>query len=108
MILKRILIFTLGLTLTLLGVIMAIKVHPFELHQYGCMLCTMVHIENPFTLVRCCLIGAPLLRDYLVEINSKEYKSKQKSLKREFISDADGKSYKTTSTKLKRVMVYKE
>lgn len=86
----------------------AIKVQPFETHRYGCDKCNSVDIENTKTLINCCLEGAPLLRDYLTEINSKEYKLKQKSLKRQFLSDADGKTYKTTSSKLKRAMVYKE
>jgi hypothetical protein len=79
----------------------------FITHKFGCNDCIKVDTDKPATLVNCCLVGAPLLRDYLVEINSKEYKAKQKALKREFISDADGKTYKTTSRKLKRVMVYK-
>lgn len=87
--------------------IKSIKPQPFEIHQYGCAKCNSVDIESPKTLINCCVKGAPLLRNYLTEINSKEYKAKLKSLKREFIADADGKVYKTTSSKLKRVMVYK-
>ena len=86
----------------------SIKVHPFETHLLSCKYCKTVDINNSSTLVNCCLIGAPMLRDYLVEINSKQYKNNVKSLKRQFLSDAEGKIYKSTSAKVKKATMYKE
>ena len=86
----------------------AINVHPFETHLLSCKKCVDVDVDKPATLINCCLLGAPLLRDYLSDINSKKIKNNMKSLKRQFLSDADGKIYKSTSAKVKKITKYKE
>jgi hypothetical protein len=85
-----------------------VKVHEFENHTRTCIKCRSVEITKPSTLINCCLLGAPLLRDYLSEISSKKNKIHVQSLKRQFLSDSDGKIYKSTSAKVKKATVYKE
>lgn len=85
-----------------------IKVHPFETHLLSCKACNNIGIDSPSTLVNCCLTGAPLLRDYLAVISSKQQKNNMKSLKRQFLSDADGKVYKSTAAKVKQATIYKD
>jgi len=84
-----------------------IKLHDFENHKNGCNLCAKVNIEKPPTLANCCIVGAPLLRDYLVHIASPEYKRQVKALKHQYQVNGEGKNFKTTKKKLAEVMVYK-
>lgn len=67
----------------------------------------MVDKDKPATLVHCCLIGAPLLRNYLSELVKPDVARQNKQLKRQFTQQEDGKSYKTTGKRLKEVMRYK-
>lgn len=85
----------------------AVKVHEFTTHSYGCKQCISIDVNKPTTLINCCLVGAPLLRDYLNFIVSPEYRKQQSALKREFKKEADGKIYTTTKAKVKEVMRYK-
>lgn len=84
-----------------------IKAHEYETHKSICEKCNSVNIQQPSTLINCCLIGAPLLRDYLNQLSSPDIRKKQNALKRMFIQDADGKVYKTTKNKLNSVMKFK-
>ena len=79
----------------------------FIQHQSGCDKCKLVDKDKPATLVHCCLIGAPLLRDYLSELVKPDVARQNRQLKRQFTQQADGKSYKTNGKKLKEVMRYK-
>lgn len=79
----------------------------FLQHKSGCAKCQLVDIDKPATLVNCCLIGAPLLREHLVNIVKPEIAKQNKRLKREFMQESDGKVYTTTKKKLKEVMRYK-
>lgn len=76
-------------------------------HKIGCNDCNLVDIEKPATLVKCCLIGAPILRNYLSELAKPDFAKKAKQLKKQFTQELDGKSYKITAKKLKEVMIYK-
>jgi hypothetical protein len=84
-----------------------IKQHEFITHKMGCDQCYQVTTDKPATLQFCCLIGEPLLRDYLNFMVSPEYRKQQSALKREFQKEVDGKSYKTTKAKLNEVMRFK-
>lgn len=86
----------------------AIKVHPFETHLLSCKKCVDVDVDKPATLINCCLLGAPLLRDYLSDISSKKHRNSTKSLKHQFLADENGKIYKSTSAKVKKITIYKE
>lgn len=83
------------------------KQHEFEIHRLGCKQCETVVIEKPATLVNCCLLGAPLLRDYLNALSEPAMRKQMNALKRQFTQDADGKNYGTTKKKLKEVIKYK-
>jgi len=86
---------------------MAIKPHEFQVHTNICEKCQSVDIDNPSTLINCCLLGAPLLRDFLAQVCSNKNKSVLKSLKNQFLSNGDGKIYKSTSEKVKKATLYK-
>lgn len=88
--------------------IKTIKIHPFETHALSFEKCNNININIPSTLINCCLLGAPLLKDYLSEIGSKNHKNNMKSLKRQFLADGDGKIYKSTHSKVKKATLYKE
>jgi hypothetical protein len=79
----------------------------FLQHKSGCHKCQLVDIDKPSTLVNCCLIGAPLLRDYLSNLVKPDIARQNRQLKREFMRESDGKVYTTTKKKLKEVMRYK-
>lgn len=83
------------------------KVHEFENHRYGCKQCIPVDINKPATLANCCLVGAPLLRDYLNFLAAPMARKQNNSLKRQFLQEADGKVYRTSKQKVKEVMKYK-
>lgn len=84
-----------------------IKIHEFQNHKNGFDKCQNVDIRQPATLINSCIVGAPLLRDYLVAITAPEKRRHDKALKRQFNEDHDGNVYKTTKAKVKAMMVYK-
>jgi hypothetical protein len=85
----------------------AVKVHEFTTHKYSCNQCISIDIDKPATLANCCLVGAPLLRDYLNTLIAPTIRKRQAALRSEFQKEADGKSYRTTKTKLNEVMRFK-
>lgn len=81
--------------------------HDFETHKSGCNKCALVDVGKPSTLVQCCWVGAPLLRDYLNALSAPAVRKQNAALKRQFTQDADGKNYSATKQKLREVMKYK-
>jgi hypothetical protein len=79
----------------------------FDQHKQACEKCNTVDITKPATLVNCCLVGAPLLRDELASIGSKKHSSEVRKLKRQFLMESDGNVYQTTKNKAKQAMRYK-
>lgn len=84
-----------------------IKLHDFENHRNGCDKCKSVDITAPVTFINSCIIGAPLLRDYLVDIFAPEKRRQEKAMRHQFQINGKGENFKTTKKKLKEVMVYK-
>lgn len=82
------------------------KPHDFEVHVYGCKKCASVDTQKPATLVNCCLIGAPLLRDYLHSIMDPIARKRAAAIKKQF-TQSEGKNHNTTKKKLKEAMKYK-
>lgn len=82
------------------------KQHEFEVHRLGCEKCKTVLLEKPATLVNCCLLGAPLLRDYLNALSAPAARKQMNALKRQF-TQQEGKNYNASKQKLREVMKYK-
>lgn len=83
------------------------KIHQFTIHQSGCINCQKVDIAKTSSLSLCCLIGAPLLRDFLNCQAAPSVRNKNKQLKKQFIQESDGKVYLTSEKKLSELIKYK-
>lgn len=84
-----------------------VKVHDFVIHKYSCKQCISVDIDKTSTMSNCCLIGAPLLRDYLNTITVPVIRKRNAALKNQFMKDESGKTHRTSKQKLNEVMKYK-
>jgi hypothetical protein len=80
-----------------------VKLTEFQLHQTHCDRCKSVLLYETKSLQNVCLIGAPLLRDQLNVVQSKEVRKINKGLKVAFEDNT-----RTTKKKLKSVMRYAE
>ena len=83
------------------------KVHAFTTHKHGCKQCISIDIDKPATLSNCCLVGAPLLRDYLNSLTAPVIRKRNAALKAQFTKEADGKNYHATKAQLNEVMRFK-
>jgi hypothetical protein len=83
------------------------KVSEWHTHKNSCDKCQTVDSRQTSSLINCCLIGAPLLRDYLNKMVTPKIRAKSTALRNQFSQDADGKSHKATKAQLREVMKYK-
>lgn len=79
----------------------------FDQHKENCDKCKLVDISKPATLVYCCLVGAPLLRDALSSEASKKHTAETRRLKRQFLMQSDGNVYQAPKSKVKMLTRYK-
>ena len=77
------------------------KLTEFQNHQLGCSQRQAVILSETRTLVNCCLVGAPLLRDDLNATASKAVRRVNKALKEQFEDNT-----KTTKKKAKSATRY--
>lgn len=78
-----------------------VKLSEFQVHSLGCKKCQSVDLKTSSTFINVCLVGAPLLRDHLNVIASKEARARNRALKIAFEDTT-----RTTKQKLKSVMRY--
>jgi hypothetical protein len=84
------------------------KLNDWFMHKSTCQQCKTVNSGETKTLINCCLVGAPLLRDYLNQMTAPAARKKQAALRNQFQQQGEGGvSKRATKRELAEVMRYK-